>query len=157
MRAADLNDLSFTVLMEHVEIDHEAGIVHHCWCQVPATRVIGVHFEPECDTTRASRTLPVPDLCNGALYLFDPESLQRALSRERDLRYQESPLGHLDLRLVVRFKVLVHGDLIRDLKDRALDANHLPPWLAVGTGTVTGDGIAGGLFESWFSVSLEGN
>jgi hypothetical protein len=150
VRAADLNDINFTLLMEHVEIDGEI-VARLCWCQVPATDVIGVQFTQECDTSsKASKELPEADLCNGALYLFDESLLRRALSLERNLRRQ----ARLDQ--VVRFKVLVQGDLIRDLKDRALDANHLPPWLVPGTSTVTGDGIAGGLFESWFFVSLEG-
>jgi len=47
-------------------------------------------------------------------------------------------------------RVEVHGDLIRDDKLRGLDGNHLPPWLP--NVSKTGDGIAGGLFESWFTV-----
>jgi hypothetical protein len=49
-----------------------------------------------------------------------------------------------------RYRVVVHGDLIRDSNKKAVDANHLPPWLnAAGK---TGDGIQGGTFHSQFEV-----
>jgi hypothetical protein len=46
-------------------------------------------------------------------------------------------------------RVLLHGDHIRDEKGRAVDGNHLPPWLP---SRPTGDRIEGGLFESWFQL-----
>jgi hypothetical protein len=48
-----------------------------------------------------------------------------------------------------RFIVEVKGDFIRDEKDISLDGNHLAPWLP---NRATGDGVAGGLFESWFTA-----
>ncbi len=48
---------------------------------------------------------------------------------------------------IVRFQV--HGDLIPDTNGNSVDGNHLAPYLPQRT---TGDGIAGGLFESWFTV-----
>jgi hypothetical protein len=50
---------------------------------------------------------------------------------------------------IVRFQV--HGDLIPDTNGNSVDGNHLAPYLPQRT---TGDGIAGGLFESWFTVVM---
>jgi competence ComEA-like helix-hairpin-helix protein len=50
------------------------------------------------------------------------------------------------------YRVMVKGDFIRDQDGRAVDANHLPKWLP---DERTGDGVEGGLFESWFF--LEGS
>ena len=48
-------------------------------------------------------------------------------------------------------RIQVHGDLVRDSKGvGALDGNHLPPWVP---SAPSGDGISGGLFESWFNVT----
>jgi DNA-binding beta-propeller fold protein YncE len=48
-------------------------------------------------------------------------------------------------------RVIVRGDFIRDgtAKQRAVDGDHLPPWLPT---RPTGDGIEGGTFESWFTI-----
>jgi len=48
-----------------------------------------------------------------------------------------------------RIRVLLHGDQVRDDKGRGLDGNHLPPWVP---DRRSGDGVEGGLFESWFTV-----
>jgi len=53
-------------------------------------------------------------------------------------------------------RVEVHGDLIPDAKNLALDGNHLPPWVGSSTTYQTGDGLPGGLFESWFTMQLPG-
>jgi len=53
--------------------------------------------------------------------------------------------------------VRIRGDFIRDMTGRAIDADHLPPWLTNPPPPVqnvrTGDGIAGGTFESWFTLA----
>ena len=54
-------------------------------------------------------------------------------------------------RLPGNYRVTVHGDLIRGEKGQALDANHLPPWFNTAHYR-TGDGVAGGTFESWFRI-----
>ena len=47
-------------------------------------------------------------------------------------------------------RICLKGDFVRDTKkERALDGNHLPPWLPK---RPTGDGIEGGTFESWFTL-----
>jgi hypothetical protein len=46
--------------------------------------------------------------------------------------------------------VRVIGDLIRDARGKAVDANHLPAWVP---SRPTGDCIEGGTFHSWFTAS----
>jgi DNA-binding beta-propeller fold protein YncE len=48
--------------------------------------------------------------------------------------------------------VRVRGDFIRDASQamQAVDGDHLPPWLPTRS---TGDGIEGGTFESWFTLT----
>jgi len=50
-----------------------------------------------------------------------------------------------------KIRVLVRGDFVREAteKQRAIDADHLPPWVPA---RLTGDGIEGGTFESWFTL-----
>jgi hypothetical protein len=66
-----------------------------------------------------------------------------------DLVLLGSTEGSTENYLTPAVKVQLHGDLIRDTSSPplALDGNHLPPWLPYVP--KTGDGIAGGLFESW--------
>ncbi|HEY6352718.1 MAG TPA: hypothetical protein VI636_25255 [Candidatus Angelobacter sp.] len=47
-------------------------------------------------------------------------------------------------------RIFVKGDFIRDKSGHGVDGDHLPPWLPA---RPTGDGIEGGTFESWFTVS----
>jgi hypothetical protein len=51
------------------------------------------------------------------------------------------------------YRVVVKGDLIRDAagSKKAVDANHMPPWFG-SNNYKTGDGVAGGTFESWFTL-----
>jgi hypothetical protein len=57
-----------------------------------------------------------------------------------------------------QFRVIVKGDFIRDANGHAVDGDHLPgdltpPWVPESpTAYITGDGIEGGTFESWFTV-----
>lgn len=56
-----------------------------------------------------------------------------------------------------KYRVVIKGDLIRAMGSKvAVDINHLPPWVAspknLVDNRVTGDGIEGGTFESWFEV-----
>jgi hypothetical protein len=49
------------------------------------------------------------------------------------------------------YRVLLKGDYVRGLRDKAVDANHLPPWVGA-PGYLSGDGTEGGLFESWLII-----
>ena len=65
----------------------------------------------------------------------------------------EIGLPEIVLKLInTKLRVLARGDFIRDAtsKQRAIDADHLPPWLNT---RPTGDGIEGGTFESWFTLT----
>jgi hypothetical protein len=46
--------------------------------------------------------------------------------------------------------VLIHCDLIADKDGKSVDGNHIAPWLPA---VKSGDGVAGGIFESWFLLS----
>ncbi|HLJ46303.1 MAG TPA: hypothetical protein VKU01_09865 [Bryobacteraceae bacterium] len=48
------------------------------------------------------------------------------------------------------YRVILKGDFVRDVKLISVDADHLAPWLP---NAPTGDLIAGGTFESWFTVT----
>ncbi|MEQ8279475.1 MAG: hypothetical protein RMA76_18720 [Deltaproteobacteria bacterium] len=53
-------------------------------------------------------------------------------------------------------RITVRGNFIREFRSGrapgpALDADHLPPWFGA-PGYRTGDGIEGGIFESWFEL-----
>jgi hypothetical protein len=95
----------------------------HCWCQIQGVIDRGEVAAP-CDSHSA----------------FTPSaaaSVHAARFRSENLR-----AGF--------YRVVVIGDFIRDDENkRAVDANHLPEWLPV---RPTGDGIEGGIFESWFRL-----
>jgi DNA-binding beta-propeller fold protein YncE len=64
----------------------------------------------------------------------------------------EIGLPEIVLKLVnMKLRIVARGDFIRDATEklRAIDADHLPPWLNT---RPTGDGIEGGTFESWFTL-----
>jgi len=46
------------------------------------------------------------------------------------------------------YRVIFRGDYVRGRGKRAVDADHLPRWVG-SPGYRSGDGIEGGLFESW--------
>ncbi|MDQ2938083.1 MAG: hypothetical protein M3R67_11325 [Acidobacteriota bacterium] len=95
-----------------------------CWCEVTGLIEVG-SFDPACDT--ANFTPQEAMEVNGMR--FTPDNF---------------PEGE--------YRVVVKGDLIRDAKGKALDADHLPDWLP---NRPTGNGIAGGTFESWFTFKSE--
>jgi hypothetical protein len=47
------------------------------------------------------------------------------------------------------YRVILKSDFVRDAKDKAVDGDHLPPWVPTAK---SGDRIQGGTFESWFSI-----
>ena len=121
VRREDLNDFSVQLLQEQPQSQQSRT---RCWCQVIGEYELG-------DTATKCKTDGFAP--SGAPFVtavrFRPESF---------------PKG--------RYRVVVHGDLIRDSNQpaKAVDANHLPPWLnAAGK---TGDGIQGGTFHSQFEI-----
>jgi DNA-binding beta-propeller fold protein YncE len=126
--AKDLDDISVMVLAEFQE-GQRGESARTCWCQLRAKQVAGVMLREPC-STEVAQDGPEPDgFCDGALYVFaDPGSIPGRGTRLR---------------------VLVNGDLIRDRKGRGVDADNLPDWVP---DRDSGDGIEGGMFESWFRV-----
>jgi hypothetical protein len=81
-----------------------------------------------------------PTLCTAAQVFFDSVTLSR-------IALQEWKGQFLAMRMIIK------GDLIRDATDPpfALDADNLPAFWT-GAQPTTGDGVAGGCYESWFKV-----
>lgn len=119
--AADLHDQSIRLFRE--EPPDQTG--DRCWCQVQGRLVPG-RLERSCDPTSAFQDGKTPT--NAVRFIPAPSP--------------DHGLG--------RYRVTVLGDHIRDTNHRAVDGNHLPPWLP---SRPTGDGIEGGTFESWFHVN----
>lgn len=106
-----------------------------CWCEIPPKGIIGANLD-------------LRDNENGTCD-FDPaqvpEEVQGADAMVRTVLFVPSTgfvSGH-------EYRVIIKGDFIRDGDWRAVDANHLPGWLP---NRVTGDGVEGGTFESWFTA-----
>jgi hypothetical protein len=119
----DIHPQSFAVLRKHFDPESQ----HDCWCELPGT-LSGVHFQISCDVASSFQQLTAPGQKANGLKFMPNESW---------LAYQT-------------YRVVLKGDLIRTVKTRkAVDANHLPPWL---NKRQTGDGIEGGTFESWFQT-----
>jgi phosphoribosylaminoimidazole-succinocarboxamide synthase len=120
--AGDIHEHSFMVLTKNPA----PASATNCWCEMAAEQFVPVHFEKFCDLN--SQQTPVTkatDPANGLRFIP-----ARAWSP------------------ATAYRVILKGDLIRDMKTkRAIDANHLPPWL---NARKTGDGKQGGTFESWF-------
>jgi len=117
----DIHPHSFMVLMAHADREQQL----QCWCEVPG-ELAGLEFDKNCDVTAPFKPRSGPgDPVNG-------------------LRFQPA-MGWI---AGTTYRVVLKGDLVRDAKTRkAIDANHLPPWL---NKRPTGDGKEGGTFESWF-------
>lgn len=127
VRSGDIDDITFMVLVETLDENRLT-----CWCQLRPERVQRVRYERECDLDGGFGEVPAnapDDLATGARY--EPQTF--------DL-----------LRPGRRPRVIVQGDLIRDDRGRGCDLNHLPPWVPQRR---TGDGIEGGVFESWFRLT----
>lgn len=117
------------------------------WRQLRAEAIQPLQMKQEC-------TLDIKGIgpdgggnCTGVRYLFN------------DAQDIEKRVNELQVMLI---RVRIIGDLIPDKSLRGLDANHLPKidgngnpyWIGPPGGDpyVTGDGIAGGTFESWFEL-----
>jgi hypothetical protein len=120
--AGDIHRHSFMVLSKST--NPEAAT--ECWCELKAEQLVAVHFDTFCDLNSQQTTVAkATDPANGLRFI--PASTWRPATE---------------------YRVVLKGDLVRDIKTgRAVDANHLPPWL---NNRKTGDGKQGGTFESWF-------
>ena len=112
---------SFIVETDHDElIDRERNLTVKCWCQLVGEYRL-LRFKEPCVIGDEDQGQPTA-------IAFRP-SPQLIEGRE--------------------YRVRVHGDLIQDINKKAIDANHLPPWLP---DRPTGDCIEGGTFFSWFTA-----
>lgn len=131
IHAIDINRHTFQVLGHR----NEDGMI--CWCELTGhARGVQLDLEPEEEGTFKIVGVHEPHLhptyetlVNGAIF-----------------RAEELPFDPGTLRVILK------GDLIRDERGHGIDANHLPPWLPE---RVSGDGIEGGTFESWFTVETK--
>lgn len=141
----DIHAHSFMVLKARSIPQQEDAMVVNCFCDVDIAIEPGVHrgllrgvtFKEKCNV-KSDFTPEQPGattLVTGAQFLPDPIFVPGV------------------------YRVVIHGDYIRDDRDhrdppeqaRAVDANHLPPWLP--KRPATGDGVEGGTFVSWFIVT----
>jgi competence ComEA-like helix-hairpin-helix protein len=121
VRNGDIHRHSFIVQIG--DFNPDLGTI--CWCDLNPESLTGVRYPEDCQITPEFQVVFDPDeLANGARFLparpFEPDR---------------------------QYRVMVKGDFIRDQDGRAVDADHLPKWLP---DERTGDGMEGGLFESWF-------
>jgi competence ComEA-like helix-hairpin-helix protein len=111
--------------------------------ELPLAVVPGVYQSPACSLGEFNNDARINgNYVNGAL-----------------LRFNATVLASQSFRIGFRCRISIFGDFIRDQSGLAADLEHLPPWLsnqnpAEATAARTGDGVAGGEFHSWFSVSL---
>ncbi len=147
VRADFFNNVSFAVEAETSFQDTSSSIT--IWRLVEAKDFVPLQMKELC-ALQIKGTGPENGLCTGAFYLF---------GNPRDLRASVNEMGS------IRMRVRINGDLIPDEKLRGLDANHLPRidgngnpyWIHRPDGRpyASGDEIAGGQFESWFTLSRD--
>jgi hypothetical protein len=139
----DLNDQTIILLAPHLNavVGNDAQAQTECFCQVSIERMI---FSPSGHSTAGGQPKPVSSttktLCTAVQVFFDSVTLSR-------IALQEWKGQFLAMRMIIK------GDLIRDATDPpfALDADNLPAFWT-GAQPTTGDGVAGGCYESWFKV-----
>lgn len=117
-----IDGVSFEVLFENPE-----GSNNFCRCNLREKAINGLKFAEPCSLE------PPPQTDNGSLV--------------NGVRWMPGDVPDILRRTGGRILVVIHCDLIRDEKGKSVDGNHLAPWLP---DAKTGDGIAGGTFESWF-------
>ena len=104
-----------------------------CWCE-PQFRIEAGNLKPACNP-KGEFTGAAPGVITNAVRIRIGNT--RSVIEAHDV-----------------IRVRVKGDFIRGRhhvtgKMRGVDADHLPDWLP---GRITGDGIEGGTFESWFRL-----
>jgi hypothetical protein len=157
VRNIDINLATFRVLVSI--LDRDTGGLR--WVQPrpaakppgeagpPDTMPVGVELDARCDTGSAGR--PIWDR-NADV----PAMIYRMTSDQEVPQRMRQQLEQAAREQLAYLRVEVAGDLIRDINDQPIDANHLPPWVrAAGVGgplALTGDCVRGGLFESWLRI-----
>jgi hypothetical protein len=158
VRNRDINLATFRVLAS-VTDEETGGLI---WIQIRPARgpqgiddlmPVGLGMEQPCNALAGGGEIWDRDVdVNGMIYRADlggdiVERLQSRLARA-----MEQGFAYL--------RVLVAGDMIRDINDRPIDANHLPPWIRVpgaqAPQVLSGDCVAGGTFESWLRIGRRG-
>ena len=114
------------------KIDQE-GVI--CWCEVPGT-LNPIKFEEIGEVDTGFTVFPPAPDANGVQFLPGEPNARLAAGK---------------------YRIVVKGDFIRDAASRkGVDADHLPPWFGSppvrGRRYQTGDAVAGGTFESWFTL-----
>lgn len=161
VNAADLMQPTALMVLLSLYVSPDSQNWLLTWCQVPVTSFgfsnesplppgqipSAAVWEVVAGPAGAGTTYPpnppaAPATCTSMQMTLDPARLELAVTAAANAGQP----------LFVR--VLLNGDLVRDASAQqlALDANHLPPWFGA-QDYVTGDGIAGGLFESWFQFT----
>jgi hypothetical protein len=106
-----------------------------CWCEVEHEVIIGLKLPNEC-------RIPEPGVDLERIPGPPNEAVQAILFIPQRWEINQD------------YRIELHGDFIRETDGQgnlgpALDADHLPPWVP---NRPSGDGVEGGLFESWFTV-----
>jgi hypothetical protein len=155
----DINNQTLQLLAPQVVNETIPGsptvAVRLCWCEVPVTRFDFLQLRPPCSLTPTGMTtlsqndggLPATPagggLCDAVRAIYDPNALNRIFADWDTPTTKGTPL-------FLRVRLL--GDLIRDRTNtQAIDADNLPPWNPT-EANPSGDGVAGGTFESWFTL-----
>lgn len=108
-----------------------------CWCELKTERIVGLLAKTPCS--------------------FDGE-VEATDNPEKDVDGILIELDNLDriIEAAMELRIEIRGDFIRGQHLngdwRALDADHLPPWLP---DRKSGNGVEGGVFESWFQVKSQ--
>lgn len=132
----DLRFLANPFLPPHIllvmrsSFDDNTGRI--CWCEVQGETQLVRLFEP----------------CNAAGEFTEQLS---AANPPNALRFR-GDLRPSDAGAPQPYRVLLRCEFIQDVNGQAPDGNHLPPWFNT-PGYLTGDGVAGGEFFSWFDLS----
>ena len=130
----DLHRQSCMILIKHSEPIANSGNSLTCWCEFPLKDVEPIKFDIDCDIS-SPKPAGAEEFVNG-VRLFPVEGAIPDQAGE--------------------YRVVLKGNFIREQgpgdppkPGRALDADHLPPWLP---DRRSGDGVEGGTFESWFYI-----
>lgn len=153
--SADLHAQSVRMLVPDVTAQEDNPLT--CWCQFPALPVPW-ELTTQCDITQGG-SIATGTTCNAVALTVDTKEL-RVVIENATTASASSPIGgaakppntsNTNNNISNTVRIQVHGDMIADAYGNGLDGNQLPPFLPT---KPTGDGIPGGLFESWFHVEL---